>query len=332
MQPELSPAAGIAAALGLQAEAVCRRYLPHGRKQGRYWIAGDIDGARGRSLFVRLRGPGVPGKWTDAATGQHGDLLDLIRHRSRAPSLRAALDEARAFLALPVSPAPGSGNSFDATEAARRLWRQCRTIAGTHAEAYLHARAALPLRGTVPLRDAPALPVGLPGLPMASFAMPRAPAIGNGPTKRRRWWCASCAPVVGRRWSPPSPRKCRGRFRRRPRRGGSAPGSIRFAAGDRAAKAGVVVATPRKGALGRTILDPFSGGRGVSPQAPGPDQGSVRPGARRRPSLRSRDRRRGVVRGHREGRLPVLSDFMIVFCHGDEPHGRPGVRRTASGS
>ena len=140
MQHEPSPAAGIAAALGAHAEAVCRRYLPHGRKHGRYWIAGDIDGARGRSLFVRLHGPGVPGKWTDAATGEHGDLLDLIRHRSRAPSLRAALDEARAFLALPVSPATGSGDSFDATEAARRLWRQCRTIAGTHAEAYLHAR------------------------------------------------------------------------------------------------------------------------------------------------------------------------------------------------
>ena len=140
MQHEPSPAAGIAAALGAHAEAVCRRYLPHGRKQGRYWIAGDLDGARGRSLFVRLHGPGVPGKWTDAATGEHGDLLDLIRHRSRAPTLRAALDEARALLALPVSPATGSGDSFDATEAARRLWRQCRTIAGTHAEAYLHAR------------------------------------------------------------------------------------------------------------------------------------------------------------------------------------------------
>ena len=148
MQHEPSPAAGIAAALGLQAEAVCRRYLPHGRKLGRYWVAGDLDGASGRSLFVRLHGPGVPGKWTDAATGEHGDLLDLIRHRSRAPSLRAALDEARAFLALPpapnrdpgAAPATGSGNTYDAAEAARRLWRQCRTIAGSHAEAYLHAR------------------------------------------------------------------------------------------------------------------------------------------------------------------------------------------------
>ena len=141
-------AAAIAAALGLQAETGCRRYLPHGRRQGRYWIAGDLDGARGRSLFVRLHGPGVPGRWTDAATSEHGDLLDLIRHRTRAPTLRAALDEARAFLALEpapdadpgAAPATGFGSTYDATEAARRLWRQCRAIGGTHAEAYLRAR------------------------------------------------------------------------------------------------------------------------------------------------------------------------------------------------
>ena len=148
MQHEPSPAAGIAAALGAHAEAVCRRYLPHGRKLGRYWVAGDLDGGRGRSLFVRLSGSGTPGKWTDAATGQHGDLLDLIRHRTRAPSLRAALDEARAFLALPpapdrdpgAAPATGCGGDYDATEAARRLWRQCRPIDGSHGEAYLRAR------------------------------------------------------------------------------------------------------------------------------------------------------------------------------------------------
>ena len=99
-----SPAASIAAALAGRAEDVCRRYLPHGRRQGRYWIAGDLDGARGRSLFVRLHGPGTPGKWTDASVGTHGDLLDLIRHRTGAPTLRAALDHARAFLALPASP------------------------------------------------------------------------------------------------------------------------------------------------------------------------------------------------------------------------------------
>ena len=133
-------AAAIAAALGERAEAVCRRYLPHGRKQGRYWVAGDLDGASGRSLYVRLAGPGTPGKWTDAAQGSHGDLLDLIRHRSRAPTLRAALDEARVFLALPAAPAAGEGDAYDAAKAARRLWQRCRAIDGTHAERYLHAR------------------------------------------------------------------------------------------------------------------------------------------------------------------------------------------------
>ncbi len=135
-----SPAAVIAAALGARAEDVCRRYLPHGRRQGHYWVAGDLDGARGRSLFVRLHEPGTPGKWTDAAVGSHGDLLDLIRHRTDAPTLRAALDEARAFLALPASPPAGDAGAYDATEAARRLWRRCRAVDGTHAEAYLRAR------------------------------------------------------------------------------------------------------------------------------------------------------------------------------------------------
>ena len=78
-----------------------RTFLIHMFGRG---LEDDLDGAKGRSLFVRLSGPGVPGKWTDAATSEHGDLLDLIRHRCGAPTLRAALTEARAFLALPASP------------------------------------------------------------------------------------------------------------------------------------------------------------------------------------------------------------------------------------
>ena len=131
----------VAAALAERAEEVCRRYLPRGRKQGRYWVAGDIRGARGRSLFVRLAPPGVPGKWTDAASMEHGDLLDLVRIASGAGSLRGALAEARAFLSLPPMPASPDPDSYDRIEAARRLWQRCRAIDGTHAEAYLRARA-----------------------------------------------------------------------------------------------------------------------------------------------------------------------------------------------
>ena len=134
----------ISAALSARAEDVCRRYLHRGRKQGRYWAAGDTSGAKGRSLFVRLAPPGIPGKWSDAATNQHGDLLDLIRLRTDGASLRRAMEEALAFLSLPRStPANGGDHAggYDREEAARRLWRRCRPIDGTHAEAYLHARA-----------------------------------------------------------------------------------------------------------------------------------------------------------------------------------------------
>ena len=135
-----SPAAEIAAALASRPEEVCRRYLPQGKKQGRYWVAGDLEGSPGRSLFVRLKPPGVPGKWCDAATGEHGDLLDLIRRRSAASTLRAAMDEARAFLALPAPLLPGEGPPYDAREAARRIWRRCRAVDTAPAEAYLRAR------------------------------------------------------------------------------------------------------------------------------------------------------------------------------------------------
>ena len=93
---------------------------------------------------MRLAPPGIPGKWTDAATNEHGDLLDLIRLHTGGASLRHAMEEALAFLLLPPSiPANGSDHAggYDREESARRLWRRCRPIDGTHAEAYLHARA-----------------------------------------------------------------------------------------------------------------------------------------------------------------------------------------------
>ena len=203
-------AAGVAAALSERAEAVCRRYLPHGRRQGRYWVAGDLDGARGRSLFVRLRGPGALGKWTDAADGSHGDLLDLIRYRSGAPTLRAALDEARAFLALPAAPAAGegSGESYDATEAARRLWARCRAIDGTHAERYLHARglarcrfAALRYHPELRYREGPS--VGR--LPALVAAVTGADGAVAGV---QRTWLDPCSPAKA---GVATPRKALGR-------------------------------------------------------------------------------------------------------------------------
>jgi hypothetical protein len=62
-------AAELAHRLARDAEAVCRHYLSNGRRQGRYWLVGDVRNTPGRSLFVRLTGhesgKGAAGKWTD---------------------------------------------------------------------------------------------------------------------------------------------------------------------------------------------------------------------------------------------------------------------------
>src|SRR6516225_2343667 len=76
-------ASDLARRLAERAEMVCRHYLSNGCRSGNYWLVGDINNTPGRSLFVRLTGPQsgkrVAGKWTDGATGQHGDLLDVIQ-------------------------------------------------------------------------------------------------------------------------------------------------------------------------------------------------------------------------------------------------------------
>ena len=90
-------------------------------------------------------GPGAAGKWSDAATGEHGDLLDLIGRRRHLSRVADAIGEARAFLALPrresadALPRRSSAPSGSA-EAARRLFAAGRPVPGTPAEAYLRAR------------------------------------------------------------------------------------------------------------------------------------------------------------------------------------------------
>ena len=64
-----SRAGELARRLARDAEAVCRCDLSNGRREGRYWLAGDVRNTPGRSLFVRLHGPesgkGAAGRWTD---------------------------------------------------------------------------------------------------------------------------------------------------------------------------------------------------------------------------------------------------------------------------
>ena len=143
--------ADLARRLAEQAEAVCRYYLPAGRREGRQWRVGDIHNALGRSLFVRLVGPtrgkDAAGRWMDAATGEHGDLIDLIKASRRFSTFRAALGEAREFLNLSTattrSAARKSGDPhgiYDPMTTIRRLLRESRPIGDTLAQRYLRQR------------------------------------------------------------------------------------------------------------------------------------------------------------------------------------------------
>jgi hypothetical protein len=139
----MSCAADLAHRLGQEAEAVCRFYLPNGRRHGHYWHCGNVQGDPGKSLYVLLSGARA-GKWADGATGEYGDLLDLIA-LNRGLDLRVALDEARKFLSLPIAlekrhEAPVPSGSPDA---ARRLFAASQPVRGTLAEAYLRSRGII---------------------------------------------------------------------------------------------------------------------------------------------------------------------------------------------
>ena len=161
----VSPASDLARRLAQNVEAVCRHYLSNGRRHGSYWQVGDVANHPGRSLYVRLKGPeygkGAAGHWTDAATAEHGDLLDLIALNRSLTRLCDVLNEARRFLSLPqpeLSPRAGPHlwhPKSSRTEAARRLFFRSGPLLGSLGATYLHGRGIEFLSAHDPLRFHP---------------------------------------------------------------------------------------------------------------------------------------------------------------------------------
>jgi hypothetical protein len=157
-------ASDLAHRLARDAEAVCRHYLSNGRREGRYWLVGDARNTPGRSMFVRLKESpkGPAGKWTDAATAEHGDLLDVIRESCGLIDFHDVADEARRFLSLP-HPEPSSERPRARTpnapsgspEAARRLFAMSQPPMRTLVETYLRGRGITPLHEDGALRFHP---------------------------------------------------------------------------------------------------------------------------------------------------------------------------------
>ncbi len=144
-------ASELANRLARDAEAVCRHYLSAGRRAGNYWVVGDTANSKGKSLYVHLTGPRA-GRWADGATGEYGDLLDLVRETCDLVEFRDVADEARRFLNEP-RPDPAASRRGDARtdppvdrpadERAQRLFRMSQPLAGTLADSYLRKRGIL---------------------------------------------------------------------------------------------------------------------------------------------------------------------------------------------
>lgn len=160
-------AADLSRDLARHAEAFCRTYFPNGRKVGNYWQMGDVTGVPGRSLAIRLKESGgrEAGNWADRATGEYGDLLDLLEIRIAPTSFRELRSEAMSFLGRPEVDHAENGSSVqhgqasDHAEKGRKLFSYGQTFKGTPAERYLRARGisrfgpALRYHSRVYLRD-----------------------------------------------------------------------------------------------------------------------------------------------------------------------------------
>jgi twinkle protein len=88
----------IAERLARDAEGIARMLLPDGKREGSEWRVGSIAREPGKSLGVHLNG-GKAGVWSDFATGDSGDLLDLWA-ATRKLCIAGAIREAKAHVGI----------------------------------------------------------------------------------------------------------------------------------------------------------------------------------------------------------------------------------------
>ncbi len=131
--------------------ALCEHLLPNGRREGAEYCCGSVRGEPGKSLGVHLTGAKA-GVWKDFATGQGGDLLDLIA-ATLGLDTADAIGWAKNWLGVDDGAAPGPrpgltspaeqkkpGTRNNNLPFALEILRACRPAPGTAVEFYLRAR------------------------------------------------------------------------------------------------------------------------------------------------------------------------------------------------
>ena len=93
-----------------QAASIAEHLLPGGKKASGEWKAGSVTGEAGQSLSVRISGA-KRGVWSDFASGESGDLLDLWA-AVRSQSIAEAMRDAKAFLGIRDSMPPRESKTY----------------------------------------------------------------------------------------------------------------------------------------------------------------------------------------------------------------------------
>lgn len=88
----------LSAMLSRDVESVLHDLLPNGKREGNHWVVGSLGGEEGKSMKVTLQG-NFAGKWTDFATGEHGDLIDLWVE-ARGVTIAKAMEEIARYLGV----------------------------------------------------------------------------------------------------------------------------------------------------------------------------------------------------------------------------------------
>lgn len=160
-------AAALADALAQRVQALAAELLPAGRRHGQEWRAGSLAGEPGQSLAVHLSGAKA-GVWSDFASGERGDALDLVAAVLFRGNVRDALDWTRAWLGIdsdatpqqqrrPVpEPQDPAQDDTERTARAREAWQASAPAPGTPAALYLAQRGLAALSRLPVLRWHPA--------------------------------------------------------------------------------------------------------------------------------------------------------------------------------
>lgn len=92
-----------------QLESVLIYLFPRGKRRGKQFVVGNLQGAPGDSLVVELEGP-KRGLWIDFETGESGDVLALwacVRSYALPADFNELLDDAGDWLVVPrIAPTP----------------------------------------------------------------------------------------------------------------------------------------------------------------------------------------------------------------------------------